>query len=478
MQYECIAGLETHIELATKTKIFCGCTTKFGGEPNTRCCPVCTGMPGALPRLNRRVIEYAVLAGLATHCTVRLASRMARKNYSYPDLPKAYQITQHDRPLCENGYLTLDSGQRVRIRRIHIEEDAGKLIHEGGRTRIDYNRAGVPLIEVVTEPDLRSAQEAREFVEKLRRLARCLGISDCRMQEGSLRCDVNLSVRPAGSETPGVRTEIKNMNSLAHLERAMTYEWERQIRLLERGEPVAQETLRYNEREGTTAPMRGKEDARDYRYFCEPDLPEIRIPARWVEEWRAALPELPEERLERYRAMGLPDAAAQQLCEYRRVGEYFDQAAKGVGNPREVANCILGPFFAALGGEDEKEAFGVPVPPEELRRLVLLLESGRLPRAVLKKTLEQMLASGRPASDFLREEDLQRLSGEELARACRAAVQANPGAANDVRAGKKKAIQALVGAVMRETRGRASAREAGELLAEMLRETPGVCEKC
>ncbi len=271
--YEMIAGLETHAELSTETKIFCSCSTAFGGEPNTHCCPVCMGMPGVLPSLNRKVVEFAVLAGLATNCKVNLYSRMDRKNYCYPDLPKAYQITQFDFPICEHGWIQLQNGRKIRIRRIHIEEDAGKLLREGNTIHIDYNRCGVPLIEIVTEPDIRSPEEAREYVEELQKMLRYLGISDCRMQEGSLRCDVNLSMRRKGESALGQRTEIKNMNSLSNMVKAMEYEAERQKCLLEKGIPVRRETLRFDVSSGRTELMRGKEDLDDYRYFPEPDVP-------------------------------------------------------------------------------------------------------------------------------------------------------------------------------------------------------------
>ena len=271
VKYEMVAGLETHVELSTRTKIFCGCTTAFGGEPNTHCCPICIGLPGTLPKLNERVVEYAIKAGLATHCRIAENARMDRKNYVYPDLPKAYQISQFDKPLCEGGYIELSNGRKIRLTRIHIEEDAGKLVHERGDTYVDYNRGGVPLIEIVSEPDIRSIDEAKEYLEKIQLIMKYIGVSDCKMQEGSLRCDVNISLRPVGSEKFGTRCEIKNMNSFTYMERAMKYEFERQADLLDSGEEVIQETRRYDVESGCTESMRGKEDAQDYRYFREPD---------------------------------------------------------------------------------------------------------------------------------------------------------------------------------------------------------------
>ena len=302
-QYEMVGGLETHIELSTATKIFCGCTTAFGSEPNTHCCPICIGLPGTLPKLNRQAVRYAIMAGLVTQCTINPISKMDRKNYVYPDLPKAYQISQFDKPLCEHGYVELASGKKIRITRIHIEEDAGKLVHTRGDTFVDYNRGGVPLIEIVTEPDIRSVEEIREYLEKLQLMMKYIGISDCRMQEGSMRCDVNVSVRPAGEEKLGTRTEIKNMNSFTFIEKAVAYEVERQIDLLESGEEVVQETRRYDDARDVTESMRGKEDANDYRYFREPDLVTIATAPEEIESIRAAR------------------AARQPLCPvYGRVG--------------------------------------------------------------------------------------------------------------------------------------------------------------
>ncbi|HHZ02000.1 MAG TPA: Asp-tRNA(Asn)/Glu-tRNA(Gln) amidotransferase subunit GatB, partial [Tissierellia bacterium] len=290
MSYELVVGLETHVELSTKTKIFCQCTTEFGGEPNTHCCPVCLGMPGTLPKLNKKVVEYAVKAGLATNCKIRNYSKMDRKNYVYPDLPKAYQVSQFDKPICENGYITLSSGKNIRINRIHIEEDAGKLIHERGDTYIDYNRGGVPLIEIVTEPDIRSVEEAVEYIEQLRLIMKYIGVSDVKMQEGSLRCDVNISVRKKGEEKFGTRAEIKNMNSVNFIAKAIEYEFERQVDLLESGGVVEQETRRYDSDKNITESMRGKEDAEDYRYFREPDLVNIYVSEEDINKYKKELP--------------------------------------------------------------------------------------------------------------------------------------------------------------------------------------------
>lgn len=470
MKYELVAGLETHVELSTRTKIFCGCTTAFGGEPNTHCCPICIGLPGTLPKLNRQVVNYAVLAGLATHCDIAESARMDRKNYVYPDLAKAYQISQFDKPLCEHGWVELESGKKIRLTRIHIEEDAGKLVHERGDTFVDYNRAGVPLIEIVTEPDFRSIDEVREYVEKLQILMKYIGVSDAKMQEGSLRCDVNISVRPVGSNTLGTRTEIKNMNSFTYIARAMEYEMERQIDLLESGQPVVQETLRYNVDTGETESMRGKEDAQDYRYFREPDLVAIEVPREEIEALRAQLPELPDQKYARYTGeLGLPAGDARLLTKYRRAAEFFDAAAKGFANTKNAANLILGPIFRYLETDSAKEDFRLPFGVEEFRKLLELLEQGKLRMNLLKSTLEKMLETGKPVEALLSAEDLSGVDESALKAACEAAIAANPGAAADYRGGKEKAVKALVGAVMKATRGRADALRAEEILVALLK---------
>lgn len=469
-RYEMVAGLETHIELSTATKIFCGCTTKFGGAPNTNCCPVCIGLPGTLPRLNRQVVRYAIMAGLVTNCEINRVSKMDRKNYVYPDLPKAYQTSQYDKPLCEHGYVELSSGRRIRLTRIHIEEDAGKLVHSRGDTFVDYNRGGVPLIEVVTEPDIRSIDEIREYLEKLQLLIRTIGVSDCRMQEGSLRCDVNISVRRRGDETFGTRTEIKNMNSFANIAKAVEYEFERQVELVENGEAVIQETRRYNEETGETESMRGKEDAHDYRYFREPDLVTIATSEEEIEELRRSLPELPEQRLTRYTGeWGIPETDAQLLVKYRKIADYFDEASQGV-TPKTVANFILGPLFRRVETEADKENGLLPVPAAHLNELVRLLDAGKLRMNLAKATLEKMIATGKPVSELLSEKDMAGVDDGALAGLCEQAIAANPGAVADYRAGKEKALKALVGHVMKATRGAADAVAAERKLIELIRQ--------
>lgn len=469
MSWELVSGLETHVELSTNTKIFCGCTTKFGGEPNTNCCPICIGLPGTLPKLNRQVVHYAIMAGLATHCTIKNVSKMDRKNYVYPDLPKAYQISQYDKPLCEHGYIQLDNGRKIGITRIHIEEDAGKLVHEHGDTFVDYNRGGVPLIEIVSEPDIRSIAEAREYVEKLQMIMKHIGVSDCKMQEGSLRCDVNISVRPEGSNEFGTRTEIKNMNSFTNMEKAMAYEYDRQIDLLESGGKVTQETLRWNPDEGITTPMRGKEDAHDYRYFREPDLVTIYTTDEEIEAIRQELPELPDARIARYQSdFGLPEADAQLLVKYRKIAEYFEAAGEGLANKKAVANFILGQIFRTLVTDEEKENGAVAIPPEYLHDLAKLLEDGKIKMNLAKTTLDKMLETGKPCTDFISEQDMGDIDEDTLRTICRSVVDNNPKAVADFKGGKDKAVKALIGQVMKQTRGKADGRKAEAMMVDMM----------
>ncbi len=469
MKYELVAGFETHVELATNTKIFCSCTTQFGGEPNTHCCPICIGLPGTLPKLNKRVVEFAIRAGLATHCQIAEIAKMDRKNYCYPDLPKAYQISQYDKPLCEHGYIELSNGRRIRILRIHIEEDAGKLVHSRGSTMVDYNRGGVPLIEIVSEPDIRSPEEAREYVEKLQLIMRYIGVSDARMQEGSMRCDVNISVRPMGSETLGTRTEIKNMNSITFITKAMEYEFARQVDLIESGEKVVQETLRYDDVTNTTSSMRGKEDANDYRYFRDPDLVTISVPRSKVEEIAATLPELPDQKLTRYTdELGLPEKDAQLLVKYRKVAEYFEQAIEGTKTPRTAANFIIGQIFRTVENETEKEAFAIKVSAENLNALIKLIDSGKIRMNIAKSTLDKMLETGQAPSELLSDSDMAGLSAEALTALCQQAIESNPKAVSDYRSSKEKALKALVGFVMKNSRGQADAAAAESTIKSLL----------
>lgn len=470
MKYELVAGLETHVELSTNTKIFCGCTTEFGGDPNTHCCPICIGLPGTLPKLNKEVVRYAIRAGLATNCEISRISKMDRKNYCYPDLSKAYQISQYDQPLCKNGYIELSNGRRIRLNRIHIEEDAGKLIHQKGDTYVDYNRGGVPLIEIVTEPDIRSVDEAREYVEKLQQIMRYIGVSDCKMQEGSMRCDVNISVRPQGQKEFGTRTEIKNMNSITFMAKAMEYEFERQVDLIEAGGEVQQETLRYDDVTNTTSSMRGKEDANDYRYFRDPDLVTINVTDEEVEELEKTIPELPDEKLERYvDDLGIPEADALLLVKYRKVAEYFEKAIEGTATPRTAANFIIGQIFRTIENESAKEEFNIPVSAENLNELIKLLDSKKIKMNLAKSTLDKMLETGKKVSELISESDMGGLDEDATKKLCEEAVASNPNAVADYKNGKEKAIKAIVGYVMKNSRGKADAMVAENIIKELIK---------
>ncbi len=460
VKYELVAGFETHIELGTDTKIFCSCSTQFGGEPNSHCCPVCIGLPGTLPKLNKKVVEYGIKAGLATNCRIANVSKMDRKNYCYPDLSKAYQISQLYMPLCIGGYVPLSNGRKIRLHHIHIEEDAGKLIHSHGDTYVDYNRGGVPLIEIVSEPDIRSVEEAREYVENLQQIMRYIGISDCRMQEGSMRCDVNISVRPVGSEKLGTRTEIKNMNSITFITKAMEYEFERQVDIIESGGQVVQETLRYDDATNTTSSMRSKEDAHDYRYFRDPDLVTIKVTDEEIEEIKQSLPELPQQKCERYISQfDIPENDAALLTKYRNISEYFDKAIEGLKKPKTVSNFIIGQIFRVLQTEEDKEAFDIKTTPDQLNELCKLLEDGKIQNNLAKSTLDKMLESGNPCTEYISEEDMAGLDDSFVEDLCRQAIEANPKAVEQFKAGKEKAIMACMGYVMKNSKGKANAQD-------------------
>ena len=469
MKYELVAGFETHIELGTDTKIFCSCSTEFGGEPNSHCCPVCIGLPGTLPKLNKKVVEYGIMAGLATNCEIANVSKMDRKNYCYPDLSKVYQISQLYAPLCNRGYVELSNGRKIRIHHIHIEEDAGKLIHNHGDTYVDYNRGGVPLIEIVSEPDIRSIDEAREYVEKLQQIMRYIGISDCRMQEGSMRCDVNISVRPEGSDKLGTRTEIKNMNSITFITKAMEYEFERQVDLIENGEKVVQETLRYDDATNTTSSMRSKEDAHDYRYFRDPDLVTIKVTDEEIEEIKAKLPELPHIKKQRYvDEFGVPESDAGLLTKYRNISEYFDKAIDGLKKPKTVSNFIIGQIFRVLQTEEDKESFDIKTTPQQLNQLCKLLEEGKIQNNLAKSTLDKMLETGKDCTEYISEEDMAGLDDNFVDQLCKQAIEANPKAVQQYKEGKEKAIMACMGFVMKNSKGKANAQEVLEKIKSMI----------
>lgn len=470
MQYEMVIGLETHVELSTKTKIFCGCTTAFGGEQNTHCCPVCVGLPGSLPKLNRRVVEYAVKAGLATNCEISQVSKMDRKNYVYPDLAKAYQISQFDYPLCHHGHVTLSDGHTIRLNRIHIEEDAGKLVHEGGEVFVDYNRGGVPLIEIVTEPDFRSPEQVREYLEQLRLTMKYLNVSDCKMQEGSMRCDVNISIRPKGSDTFGTRTEIKNVNSLAFIVKAIQSEFERQVDLVESGEPVVQETLRYMESTNSTESMRGKEDSNDYRYFRDPDLPIVTVSEEEIEALRSTLPELPREKMQRYREQwGISEKDCEQLIRYAKIAAYFEEMAEQSAQPKLCANMMLTHLFRYLDNEEAKEAAEFPVEAAEFAKVAAMIGSGKISNNFTKKIVDAMMEQGKPFDQLFDPSEFAAVDTGAIEAIVQKVVDANPKIVADFRSGKEKAIGALIGMVMKETRGKADPKTAEAMLREKMK---------
>ncbi len=476
--YEMVIGLETHVELRTRSKVFCACENTFGAEPNTHVCPVCMGLPGALPVFNAQVLRYAAMAGMALGCHVHHRSRFDRKNYFYPDLPKAYQISQFYRPLCEGGALTIQTGageKRVGITRIHIEEDAGKLVHdEQHGTALDMNRCGVPLIEIVSEPDIRSAEEAVAYLRKLRAILTYTGVSDCRMNEGSMRCDVNLSVHRPG-EPFGVRTEMKNLNSFQSVERAIEAEYRRQVQALEAGEEVVQETRRYDQRTGKTSSMRRKENSADYRYFPDPDLPEIYLSDAEMAEIRASIPALPDERRMRYmQRYGLTAYAAEQLTAERWLAEYFEQAAALAQNPVALCNLILGEAFAQIALRDsehtgERGPEALPVAPEHMAALSDMIGTGKVNSSTGKKILAALFDHDQDPEAYARTHDLFTLTDSAaLEAAAREAVEKNPDMVRSYRAGKTSVEKALMGKAMALTRGKADPEALRQKLLELL----------
>jgi len=476
-EYETIIGLEVHVELKTKTKIFCSCSTEFGAAPNTHVCPVCLGLPGVLPVLNKKVLEYAIRAALALNCRIAEYSKFDRKNYYYPDLPKNYQISQYDLPIAEHGYLDIEVDgvtKRIGITRLHMEEDAGKLVHQGTITTspyslVDYNRTGVPLIEIVSEPDMRSPEEARAYLDKLKAIIAYTGVSDCRMEEGSLRCDANVSVRPRGAKELGTKTEIKNMNSFRALQRALAYEVERQIAVLEEGGRIVQETRTWDEARGETRSMRSKEEAHDYRYFPEPDLVPLVIDRRWVEEIRASLPELPDQRRQRYiRLYDLPAYDAAVLTASREMAEYFEACVAMYPNAKAVSNWMMGDLSRLLNAAG-LEITQCRVRPEQLTGLLKLIDRGTISGKIAKTVFEEMFESGKDAEQVVREKGLEQISDSgAIAAVVDEVLAQNPKVVADFRAGKDKALGFLVGQVMKATRGKANPELVNSLLREKL----------
>ena len=472
--YEVVIGLEVHAELSTKTKIFCSCPTSFGAAPNTHTCPICMAMPGTLPVLNEKVVEYAVKAGLATNCEISKDSKNDRKNYFYPDLPKAYQISQFDKPLCNHGYVEIEDDEgnkkKVILLRIHIEEDAGKLNHDefAGGSLVDLNRAGVPLIEMVSEPDLRSSGEAERYLRKLKSILEYIEVSDCKMQEGSLRADVNVSVHKPG-EPLGTRTEMKNMNSFRSIVRGIEYEIERQIDVIEDGGVVEQETLRWDDVSGKTFPMRDKEDAQDYRYFPDPDLVAIKLSDEYIENIRKTLPELPESRKERYLTeYGLSEKDANIITSSKYLSDLFEQASKICNNPKAVNNWIISDISRILN-ETEMEPIQIPFDSKQLAKLVILIDKGTISSSIAKKVLVEMFEHPRDPEDIIDEKGWVQISDENaIKEVVLKILENNPQSIADYKAGKQKALGFLVGQAMKETRGKANPQMLNKMFIEEL----------
>ncbi len=475
--YEAVIGLEVHAQLLTASKIFCGCSTRFGEAPNSQTCPVCLGLPGVLPVLNKKAVEFAIRTALAVRGSIAPHSVFARKNYFYPDLPKDYQISQYELPLSTGGFVEVSNNgmaRRVRIRRVHLEEDAGKLLHAGTIDRaeyslVDFNRCGVPLIEMVTEPDLRMPEAAPEFLKEFRAILQYLGVSQGNMEEGNLRCDANVSVRPAGSAELGVKTEVKNMNSFKNVQRALEYEIDRQITLLKSGQPIVQETRLWDAEQGVTLPMRGKEEAHDYRYFPEPDLVPLEISSAWVEEIAASLPELPADRRQRFvQVYGLPEYDAAVLTASKALADFFEECTHLHRDVKLVSNWIMSELLGYLNREG-KEITESPVTPAQLAALLKLIQEGVISGKIAKVVFEEMYQTGKSPEAIIQEKGLIQITDrEELGRIVDQVLAENHGPVSDFRGGKEKALTALVGAVMRVTKGKANPQLINDLLREKL----------
>jgi aspartyl-tRNA(Asn)/glutamyl-tRNA(Gln) amidotransferase subunit B len=474
MEFTPVIGLEVHAQLKTKTKIFCGCSTAFGAPPNTHTCPVCLGMPGVLPVLNRKVVDFTIKMALATHCTVQPESRFARKNYFYPDLPKGYQISQYELPIATSGYLEIETGgttQRIGITRIHMEEDAGKLIHDPDRpiSRVDLNRTGTPLMEIVSEPDIRSPEVAGEYLRQLRAILRYLDISDGNMEEGSFRCDANVSIMPVGSTTFGTRTEVKNLNSFKHVEKALYYEIARQKEILLDGGEVIQETRLWQPDTGRTVSMRGKEDAHDYRYFPDPDLVPLVIDDAWIGRMQSEMPELPAQRKARYiDDYGLPSADATVLTGSRELSDYFETCLAAFNQPKTVANWIMGDLLGLLNanGLDIDQS---PVAPEGLAELLKLLGDDVISGKIAKTVFETMAETGKSAKTIVEEKGLVQVSDTSaIDPIVDGIIDAHPDEVGRYRAGQKKLMGFFVGQVMKATKGKANPKIVNEILGKKL----------
>ena len=473
-QYETVIGLEVHVELATQTKIFCGCSTKFGGAPNTHTCPVCTGMPGSLPVLNKQVVEYAMAVGLATNCTITKNCKFDRKNYFYPDNPQNYQISQLYYPICRNGGIEIDvNGNKkvIGIHEIHMEEDAGKLIHDEWEdcSLVDFNRSGVPLIEIVSEPDMRSADEVIAYLDKLRLIIQYLGASDCKLQEGSMRADVNLSVREVGAQEFGTRTEMKNLNSFKAIARAIEGERRRQIELIEEGKKVIQETRRWDDNKEYSYAMRSKEDAQDYRYFPEPDLTPIIISDEWIERVRKAQPELRDEKRLRYKEeFDIPEYDADILTSSKHMADLFEETVAICKKPKEVSNWLMVEAMRLLK-ETEKEPEDMDFAPENLAKLIELVGDSKINRTVAKEVFELIFKEDIDPEEYVKEKGLMMVNDDgQLRSVIEAVIEANPQSVSDYKNGKEKALGFLVGQTMKEMKGKANPGKINEILRELL----------
>lgn len=470
-QYEMVIGLEVHVELKTNTKIFCSCETEFGGEPNTHCCPTCLGLPGTLPVLNERVVEYAIKSGVSTNCEITKVGKQDRKNYFYPDSGKAYQISQDELPICHDGHLDIETeeGQKtIGIERIHIEEDAGKLIHDNELgTLIDYNRAGVPLIEIVTRPDFRSEKQVKAFLQKLRNIMIYVDVSDAKMNEGSFRCDVNLSIREMGAEKLGTRAEIKNLNSFNSIMRAIDYEQKRQIKAIENGETIVQETRGYDDEKRSTHSMREKEDAMDYRYFPDPDLMPIVIDNKTVSDIKSNLPELPEDRKNAYmEKYDLSSYDAEQLISSKEVADYFEESVEFVKTPKILANILIGEIFSISSPDD----FDINISPKHLGELVMFLENDTINNSSAKQIIKIMNETGDSPEKIIKEKGLEQIaSREKLEPIIDEVLLTSEKAIKEYKAGKKKALQSIIGKIMRETKGRANPELSKTILEEKIK---------
>ncbi|WP_077614292.1 Asp-tRNA(Asn)/Glu-tRNA(Gln) amidotransferase subunit GatB [Caenibacillus caldisaponilyticus] len=470
MNFETIIGLEVHVELKTKSKIFCGCSTEFGAPPNTHTCPICLGHPGVLPVLNKEAVELAMRAAMALNCEIATDTKFDRKNYFYPDNPKAYQISQYDQPIGRNGYIEIEVNgkkKRIGITRLHLEEDAGKLTHHDDGSLVDFNRVGTPLIEIVSEPDIRSPEEAYAYLEKLKAIMQYTGVSDCKMEEGSLRCDANLSLRPYGQEAFGTKTELKNLNSFNFVQKGLEYERDRQARILLSGGVIRQETRRFDEATKTTVLMRVKEGSEDYRYFPEPDLVKLHIDDAWKERVRAQIPELPDARKARYiNELGLPAYDAMVLTQSKDVSDFFEATIAAGADAKQASNWIMGEVMAYLNAE-AKEITEVPLTPEALAKLIALIEKGTISSKIAKKVFKELMKNGGDPEKIVKEKGLVQISDEaQLREIILPILDANEQSIIDYKNGKDRALGFLVGEVMKKTRGQANPPMVNKIILE------------